>query len=175
MRRLIYRCLLPVLLAAFSAVPAAADTIVGQFYFERDICNFAENQACNPASQFQYFGTTNFFAIPDFTFSTVVQVQNGIDKDTYEFFDSGLSEGLRSQPFYHLLTINFTADDVLRFPGVFRLGNLQYGGPPPEGLAPTFQVEVVYSEGPVTVGEAPSWLVVVIGFSALVVGRALLV
>jgi hypothetical protein len=174
MRRTIRRCVLLALLAVFAAAPAAAGTIVGQVYFQRDI--ICDIDVCDPPVQFEYFGSLNVAELPGFTFSTLIQVQNGPDVDTYEFFDSGISEALWSQPFFDLLSFAFTADDVSLYPGALTLGKLEYVGPPPlDGFAPMFQVEVVYNEASVTVPEAPSMLVVLIGLSALAVGRAFFV
>ena len=187
MRRRVSHCLLLALLAVFSAAPAAANPIVGSFYFQTGVCDFVAEPECDPAFQFEYFVLDNaaYGALAGLTFSAVLQV-GGTDY-VDQFFhslqlasgESVLTSGLPStSPFIGggTASLVFTGNFAL-FGGTLGLSNLLYDDADPTGdYLPSFTAAVEFIEdAPVAVTESSSWLVVVIGLGALAVGRALFI
>jgi hypothetical protein len=173
------RCLLLALFLIGSAAPAAAGTIVGQFYFERDFgfCDLAD-PTCRP---FETFYLTNVVdekgPLAGLTFSALIQI-DGIDYDD-QFIDptpiaSGGFANTTALPLIPpfagggMASLVFTDGNFSAYSGTLGLSKLLYDDGSPEG----FSAEVVFSANPVT--EAPSWLVVVAGAVALAAGRVLL-
>lgn len=182
MHRRVSRCVLLALLAAFFAVPATAGTIVGEFYFERDVFACGGDPACQP---FEYFNLTNTVdpdgPLAGLTFSALIQI-NGINYD-YQFIDStpiaiygfAITNGLVPGPLAAggRASLVFNGGNVADYLGALSLsndhGNVLYD----DGtFAPPFSAQVVFT--PNAVPEAPSWLVVVIALGALAVGRHVL-
>ncbi len=192
MRRRVFRCVLLALLAAFSAVPAAAGTIVGQFYFDRDsfLCELLGDPECVP---FEQFRLENLGLAPyaDLVFSAVIQF-NGINYgyqfdhgpsiDPNDFIPVPVLPGgtvgtpaLDPPPFAaEQVSLVFNIENAALYPGTLSLSPFSFDDDDFSLLV--FSAAVEYTEnGSVPVTETPSWLVVVIGLSALAVGRAFLV
>ena len=190
MRRRVFRCVLLALLAAFSAVPAAAGTIVGEFYFQLDsgFCD-PTDPTCEP---FEVFYLANTYVPVDaldplvgLSFSAVIQVDE-IDYVDQFFYGLPLASGEfdftlglpSTSPFFGggKASLIFNGNFADYF-GTLSLsnehGNVLYD----DGSAsPPFSAQVIFTpNGPVGVPEVPSSLVVVIALSALVVGRAFFV
>ena len=188
MRRRVFRCVLLALLAAFCAVPAAAGTIVGQFYFQRDVCDTDIDPFCDPSFQFEYFNLINIVdesgPLAGLTFSGLIQI-DGIDyEDQFIFpdpigaFGSAITSGLPATPPFAAggkASLVFNAGNFADYFGTLSLSNLlDEGSSSPDD--DVFFADVVFTaNGGVPVTETPSWLVVVIGLSALAVGRAFFV
>jgi hypothetical protein len=192
MRRRLLRYLLPALFAAFFAVPVAASPIiVGDFYLQRDPCDPLLHSVCDQSDIFEYFVLANVLDPSDLsdplaglTFTAVIKI--GAADYSDQFFhgfplspgDSVLSSGLPSIPPFGgggTASLFFTDGNYASYGGTLQLSNLLYDDlNPADGYAPSFQAQVLFIEdGPVPVTESPSWLVGVIGLSALAVGRAL--
>ena len=190
MRRCVLRCVLVSLLVVWSAVPAAAGTIVGEFFFVRDVCDPAD-EFCQP---FEYFNLTNIVdplgPLAGLTFSAVIQIQELLPDSTVHVFDYeeqlfplpiafgefAMTSGLPATPPFAgggKASLVFADGNVADYFGTLSLSNLLYDD---GSSSPTFSAQVVFTEnGPVAVTEAPSWLVVVIGLGALAAGRAFFV
>lgn len=190
MRRHVLRCGLLALLAAFSAAPAVAGTIVGQFYFQRDICDPLFDEFCEFDEPFEYFNLTNTVdpagPLAGLTFSALIQI-GGINYD-YQFDEIPLAS---YEATYTLAlpptgpfaaggraSLVFNGGNVADYFGTLSLSNLLYDDlilDDDDGYSPSFSAAVEYMEnGPVAVTEPPSWLVVVIALGALAVGRGFL-
>jgi hypothetical protein len=178
MRRRLTRCGLLILLAAFSAVPAAAGTIVGSFYFERDIpC-----EGCDPFEKFTLDNSAEIAgpAFADLMFSAIIQI-NAID---HNFEDpSPIASGgfAQTNPLVPLaftdaseVSLIFSIANAGLYPGTLSLSPFTFDTDDSSPLI--FSAAVEYTEnGSVPVAETPSWLVVAIALSALAVGRAFFV
>ena len=176
--------LLLVALLSLSSAPAAAGTIVGQFYFERDFgfCDPTVDPTCQP---FEYFNLINTVdpagSLAGLTFSALIQI-DGIHYED-QFIDpapiaSGgfaITLGLPVTPPFTgggKASLVFTDGNVADYLGTLSLSNLLYDD---GSSSPPFSAQVVFTpNGSVAVTEAPSWLVVVIGLGALAVGRCFL-
>jgi hypothetical protein len=173
------RCLLLALFVIWSAAPAAAGTIVGQFYFERDsgFCD-PDDDSCRP---FETFYLTNVVdesgLLAGLTYSALIQI-DGIDYDD-QFIDStpiapggfANTTGLPLTPPFAgggMASLVFTDGNFAAYSGTLSLSNLLYDDGSPEG----FSADVVFSANAVT--EARSWLVAVIGVCALAACRVFL-
>lgn len=184
MRRRVSRCVLLALLAAFSAVPAAAGTIVGEFFFVRDDSCRSFDPSCQP---FEYFNLTNIVdvtaapSLAGLTFSALIQI-DGIEYDDQftspapiGFGEFAMTLGLPATPPFAAAgraSLFFNGGNVADYFGTLTLSNPLRD----DASSPSFSATVEFTpNGPVAVTESPSWLVVVIGLGALAVGRALLV
>lgn len=190
MRRRVSDCALLALLVVFSAVPAVANPInpiVGSFYFQPGVCDFAAEPNCDPAFQFEYFVLDNsaYGELAELTFSAVIQVDGSDYVD--QFFhtlelvsgESVATSGLPStSPFIGggIASLVFTGNFAL-FGGRLGLSNPLSDDRDPTGdYSPSFSAAIEFiPDVPVAVTESHSWLVVVIGLGALAVGRAFLI
>ena len=167
------------LAVVWSAAPAAAGTIVGQFYFERDFGFCDPNDAsCQPFESFTLINIVDPAGpLAGLTFSALIQI-DGIDYED-QFIDpapigSGefaMTSGLPATPPFAAggtASLVFNGGNVADYFGTLSLSNLLED----DVSSPTFSADVVFTANAVT--EAPSWLVVVIGVGALAVGRLFL-
>jgi len=190
MRRTLVRCGLLAVLAAFTAAPAAAGTIVGQFYFQRDVCDFDVDPFCEPAFQFEYFVLDNsaIDSLAGLTFSATIQLDGSDYEDQFIFPTPGPIASGESTTTFGLspttpfgaggvASLIFSIENAVFYPGTLSLSNLLFDDLNlDDGYTPSFSAAVVYTEDdPVAVTEAPSWFVVAIGLGALAIGRALFV
>ena len=177
--------LLPAFIAVLSAVPAVASPIiVGSFYFTPGACDFVADPDCNPDFQFEYFTLDNNGGLPGLTFTGVIQV-GGTDYGDQFFHSLELAPGESvstlglpsTSPFIGggTASLIFTGN-YASLGGTLSLSNPLFDDLNPSGdYSPSFTAHVQFTEdGPATVTETPSWLVVAIGLSALAVGRAVI-
>ena len=179
------KLLLVAAVVALSAVPAVAGPInVGSFYFTSGVCDVVADPGCNPDFQFEYFTLDNNGGLPGLTFTGVIQV-GGTDYVDQFFHSLELASGESvstlglpsSSPFIGggTASLIFTGN-YASLGGTLSLSNFLFDDLDPSGdYSPSFTADVQFTEdGPATVTETPSWLVIAFGLSALAVGRAML-
>ena len=182
MRRRVSRCVLLALLAAFSAVPAAANPIsVGSFYFEIRACDEFLSPGCQDSGFFVLDNNVNFppgNPLEDLTFFARLQV-DGVDVALTDYVDDVLAGGEYSDtgglvPLPSFL--NWTTASLAFYGGNFRDRGELFANS--LSRSPDhFTADVIFEAAapPSGVPERGSLFVVVIGLGALAVGRALLV
>lgn len=168
------RCLLLAVLAAFSAVPAAADPItenVGEFYFQGD-------------EFFEFFVLDNNASglLAGLQFSAIIQIDGSDYADQFDPGPIGSGTSVFSPGLFPITAFTnggrasliFTIENSSLYPGQLELSNSLFYGDANE--APSLNARVFYTgEVPATIPEAPSMLVVLISLSALVIGRSFLI
>ena len=174
MRRSVLRCLLPAFFAVLSAVPAAASPInVGSFYFFGDefFEYFVFDNNANGSSE---------ISLQDLTFFARLTV-DGVEYDVSEYGDGdgvlAAAEYADTNGLAPFGAFSNSATASLEFYG----GNFSERGTlfadplvSPNVSSAAIMFEATVTEPPTGVPEHGSILVVAIGLSALVVGRALL-